>query len=458
MHLPRRCISINQFVKRAFLLGLVVLLLCGLVPGSIPLVSASNSHGPTLAAWMAIDLIGTPHRYGGEDPTGVDNSGLVYYVFRQLGVDVPRTVASLAKVGSYIKRSELMTGDLVFFASPSADAVVHVGIYTGNGNFVASASATDGVVQRNLDQAYYSKYYLGARRIDSSDFPPLYEPVAEKARSTIGIRYLSGGSSVAGVDTTGLIRFVYSHYFLSVPSSIPDLAKTGVYVSKSSLRPADLVFFRNADSTRPSLVGIYIGSNQFVMAAESLGGVVVRDFDNSYYSRYYLGARRPYADFVAPVLPEEPAIPEEPTQPGEPGQPEEPAPPANETPSTSVADSLIAEAKKYLGTPYKLGAEGPDYFDCSGFTQYVFDKFGYDLPRASYSQATAGTYVKMDALQKGDLVFFKNTWRNDGRVDHVAIYIGDGKIIHAITSPGVTISNFTGYWVDHYATARRILR
>ncbi len=414
-----------------------------------------------------MDLIGTPHQYGGEGPAGVDNSGLVYYVFRQLGVDAPRTVASQAKLGRYIDKAELAAGDLVFFASPSTNSPVHVGIYTGDGNFVASASATDGVAQRNLNQAYYNKYYLGARRIDSSDFPPLYEVVGRKAAGTVGMPYLSGGSSDAGVDTTGVISHVYGHFFLDVPDSITDLASSGVYISKSSLRPADLVFF--GTTSQPSLVGIYIGNGQFVVTAASLGEVVVREIDSSYYSRYYLGARRPYAAFVAPTVPteptvpEEPTVPQEPTQPSEPSQPQEPAPPVQqppvqEQPAPSTADLLIAEAEKHLGVPYKLGATGLDYFDCSGYTRYVFGKFGYSLPRASYNQATAGTYVSMDELKKGDLIFFKNTWRNNGQIDHVAIYMGNGKIIHAITSTGVTVSSFKGYWVDHYATARRILR
>lgn len=111
---------------------------------------------------------------------------------------------------------------------------------------------------------------------------------------------------------------------------------------------------------------------------------------------------------------------------------------------------------KHLGKPYALNAKGPDVFDCSGFSRYVFGRFGYSLPRASYNQAKMGSAVSRQGLQAGDLVFFKNTWRNNGDIDHVAIYIGNNQVIHAITS-GVKINKLTGYWLDHYATARRVL-
>lgn len=94
------------------------------------------------------------------------------------------------------------------------------------------------------------------------------------------------------------------------------------------------------------------------------------------------------------------------------------------------ASSIISEAKKYIGTPYVWGGGSPLGFDCSGFTQYVMGKFGIDLPRVSYQQANGGERVGMDSLRPGDLVAWDTSSRNNG-ADHIAIYIGDGKVIHA---------------------------
>ena len=124
--------------------------------------------------------------------------------------------------------------------------------------------------------------------------------------------------------------------------------------------------------------------------------------------------------------------------------------------STGTADggSVAGGGPAAPGKPYKLGATGPNVFDCSGFVRYVFGQVGISLPRSSTSQSQAGTAVSRDQLKPGDLVFFKNTWRNNGQIDHVAVYLGDGQIVHAITS-GVRTNRLSGYWLDHYASARR---
>jgi LysM repeat protein len=94
--------------------------------------------------------------------------------------------------------------------------------------------------------------------------------------------------------------------------------------------------------------------------------------------------------------------------------------------------NVIRTAKKYLGRRYVWGAEGPSSFDCSGFTQYVMRKSkGVKLPRVSRKQAYYGKYVTRSQLRPGDLVFFDTSRRRRGYVNHVGIYIGNGKFIHA---------------------------
>ena len=131
--------------------------------------------------------------------------------------------------------------------------------------------------------------------------------------------------------------------------------------------------------------------------------------------------------------------------------------------STSVsksASAVISYAKSQLGKPYVWGAQGPNSFDCSGFTYYVFkNKAGITLPRTSSEQSKYGTYVKKSNLRAGDLVFFDTNGSNNGAVSHVGLYIGDGKIIHASYSQKkIAIADFnSSYYQNAYVNARRVL-
>ncbi|GLC28894.1 NlpC/P60 family protein [Clostridium omnivorum] len=120
---------------------------------------------------------------------------------------------------------------------------------------------------------------------------------------------------------------------------------------------------------------------------------------------------------------------------------------------------VVSTAKSLLGTPYVWGGESPSEggFDCSGFTQYVYKTAGYSLNRISSEQATQGIYVSKTNLQPGDLLFF--SLAGDGRISHVGIYIGDGKMIHSPKTGDVvkTTDITTSYWQSHYITARRII-
>ncbi|TCO77374.1 C40 family peptidase [Marinisporobacter balticus] len=121
---------------------------------------------------------------------------------------------------------------------------------------------------------------------------------------------------------------------------------------------------------------------------------------------------------------------------------------------------IVDFAKKYLGVPYKLSANGPDSFDCSGFTSYVYENFGIKLPRRSSDQGKVGKKISKNNLRKGDLVFFDTKGKNNGKISHAGIYIEDGEFIHASSGKKtrkVIISNLNkGYFNDKYVTARRI--
>ncbi len=109
-------------------------------------------------------------------------------------------------------------------------------------------------------------------------------------------------------------------------------------------------------------------------------------------------------------------------------------------PAGAAQSEVVRIAMRYLGTPYRWGAEGPDAFDCSGFTQYVYRQVGIQLPRVSRAQISAGTRVSRAELRPGDLVFFGTP------IHHVGIYVGDGEMIHSPrTGDVVKISPISDY-------------
>ncbi len=130
--------------------------------------------------------------------------------------------------------------------------------------------------------------------------------------------------------------------------------------------------------------------------------------------------------------------------------------PGGDTPSNPEAQQIVNFALQYVGYPYVYGTAGPDTFDCSGFTSYVYAHFGYSLYRSSRDQVKNGVAVDKADLQPGDLVFFST---NGSYPTHVGLYIGDGNIVHASTpQDGVKISSLnTSYYIQNYFAARRIL-
>ncbi len=94
-------------------------------------------------------------------------------------------------------------------------------------------------------------------------------------------------------------------------------------------------------------------------------------------------------------------------------------------PTRAARSEVVSVAKRYLGAPYRWGATGPNSFDCSGFTSFVYRQVGVSLPRVSRAQIGAGQRVSRSDLQPGDLVFFGTP------IHHVGIYVGGGMYIHS---------------------------
>ncbi|MFI3201204.1 MAG: NlpC/P60 family protein, partial [Eubacteriales bacterium] len=106
---------------------------------------------------------------------------------------------------------------------------------------------------------------------------------------------------------------------------------------------------------------------------------------------------------------------------------------------SDIRVDLVNYAKQFIGNPYKWGGTSlTNGADCSGFVQSVFKNFGISLPRTSSSQSAVGTTISSSDLVAGDLIFYGQS----GRINHVAIYMGNGQVVHASTaSTGIKVSN-----------------
>ena len=130
------------------------------------------------------------------------------------------------------------------------------------------------------------------------------------------------------------------------------------------------------------------------------------------------------------------------------------ASPAGSIPASATA--ITATALALRGRPYRNGGDGPDGFDCSGFTRYVFARHGMTLPRLAAGQYDAGTAISRERLAPGDLVFFETVAPGPS---HVGVAIGDEAFIHAPSSRGeVRVERLdSSYWAERYVGARRVV-
>ena len=151
------------------LLGLLFFTQKGLA--AVPVQGRSLNGGGAAEARLRLisaaeSFLGTPYRYAGLDKSGMDCSGLVYTSFREaLNVLVPRTAETIYNWTEKITTNELQPGDLVFFIT-TAQKISHLGIYTGEGRFIHSASEgpQTGVIYSGLDESYWKRTYYGAGR------------------------------------------------------------------------------------------------------------------------------------------------------------------------------------------------------------------------------------------------------------------------------------------------------
>lgn len=134
--------------------------------------------------------------------------------------------------------------------------------------------------------------------------------------------------------------------------------------------------------------------------------------------------------------------------------------PRDTPPPVALSDSLVLFALELLGTPYRYGGTSPKGFDCSGFVYHVYKQFGLELSRSSKTQSREGSPVALEAVQKGDLLFFTGTNPQRRTVGHVGMVISDPdetlQFVHASSNGGVKVSELAGYYQTRFMLARRI--
>lgn len=128
----------------------------------------------------------------------------------------------------------------------------------------------------------------------------------------------------------------------------------------------------------------------------------------------------------------------------------------NAEPVSKILDNAVS----LIGNPYRTGGISPGGFDCSGFVSYLYRPTLPELPRMSRDMARTGVFVESGDWQPGDLLFYA-TGADPGRVNHVAVWFGNNRIIHSISDgpeTGVVItSSESRYWSRRYMGARRVL-
>ena len=136
-------------------------------PGAEPadMTWAAEVNGCEDLVSLAERFKGTPYRFGGNGAGGFDCSGFSRKVFGSAGIELPRTAREQFQTGSPVDKDDLRRGDLVFFQTYARFAS-HVGIYMGDGKFIHASSHGNGIEVSTLDEPYYLRRYLGARRIE----------------------------------------------------------------------------------------------------------------------------------------------------------------------------------------------------------------------------------------------------------------------------------------------------
>ena len=214
------------------------------------------------AVRIAAKCLGVSYVDGGTSLSGLDAPGFTSWVFRRIGVRLPKDLARQLRRGVEVSRAQLRPGDVVYF--PGRDG--RVGIFAGDDTMIGTAGPGSIVRRRTID---WSAAATTLRRFDART--GLH--VVLLARRYLGVPYVFGGASPSGFDASGLTMYVYAQLGVALDHGATGQQKASRPVALSSLRAGDLVFF-GSTSYSPH-VGIYIGKGMMIDAPHT-GAVVSR--------------------------------------------------------------------------------------------------------------------------------------------------------------------------------------
>lgn len=236
------------------------------------------------------------------------------------------------------------------------------------------------------------------------------------------------GSRVV-MDSAESVQYIYRKVGIRLPGTLDALSRQGTLIRKGeTLRLGDIVFF-GTSSNNLIAAGVFVGNNQFIISHRPYNTIRVMSLSSPDARRYYLGAKR--------VLP------------------------ASQPRVSSIRERVIQAGLKYVGTPYEYNSSRSSTatMDCSDFVRRTYyDATGKWIPGNSRTQAAyVREYGKLTTnwrnLKRGDLMFFISS----GRIFHVAIYMGDGRILHSTPSRGVHVGSMTSYWNSRFYFGGNIL-
>ena len=351
---------------------------------------------------------------------------------------------------SHADDTRTITGRVNFRTGPSKDYASMGKIEKGETVTYLETSGSWIKIKYNSKTGYVHKNYISSSSSNSStSIKYVNASVGLNVRKGPSTSYavittLADGTKVTVVSTSGdwskitcgnTTGYVSSKYLSNSASSSDNNSSTETSVTKY-VNSSSGLNVRKGPSTSYSVITTLANGTQVTVKSTSDGwSKITSGSVTGYVSSQYLSSTKPSTGSST----------------GD----------STSSSTSTSASKVVAFAKTLLGKPYVWGAQGPNGFDCSGFTYYVFkNSAGITLPRTSSEQSKYGTAVSKSNLKAGDLVFFDTVGANNGVVTHVGLYIGDGQIIHAASGQGkVVINNLnSSYYVNAYVNARRVLK
>jgi len=306
-------------VKR-YVSGIVIGAMIGLSVTAMPFAAPSVASAQVVqqvtgkqVVAQAKRYVGVKYEFGGESSKSMDASGLMYRVFKDLGIDAPRTLSPQSSFGKRVSRSQAQPGDVVFFTEDGKKPFF-AGIYIGNDQMIASAPSTKGVAVRKITTSLKNHIYSIQRWTspEAASSEPNAQPQKPSNQSDatadqiinfglkyLGVPYVFGAKAgqTKSFDCSSFTQYVYGHYGISLPRLANSQKQVGKSVSFNNLKKGDLMFFHTGfmsvsnDPNRADHVGIYMGDNKILHTTPSGGGVNVTKI-NSYWKKTFIIGKR----------------------------------------------------------------------------------------------------------------------------------------------------------------------